>query len=215
MIGKFFLIGGVGVVGLGAIGDLAVRNVAETKIAERAEAAAGGQATASADIDSFPFVLRLLVGGKAGDVSVHVERVATPSVDLASVDLDLEGVELDRNKLVGEREAEITAVDRATITARIDVGEVSKALGGLEVSFRDGAIHARVGGRSVSADVSVATKGRLGIRFPGGPSGSIQVPHTDLLACDADAFRFEDDALVVSCSTSEVPPALLRAAQAR
>jgi hypothetical protein len=214
LIGKVLLIGGAGVAALGAIGDVAVRNVAETKIAERAEAAAGGRASATAEIDSFPFVPRLLFGGQAGDVSVHVEDVATPTVDLVRVDLDLQGVKLDRNQLLSERRAEVTEVDRATITARIDVGAVSKALGGLEVTVRDGALHARFGGREVSANLSVA-RGQLAIRFPGGLSGSIRIPHTDLLACDADVVRVVDEALVVSCSTSEVPPALLRAAQAR
>ena len=213
MLGKIVLIGGVGLVGLGAIGDVAARNMAETKIAERAEAAAGGQASASADIESFPFVLRLLLGGKAGDISVHVEDVAAPAVKLARVDLDLEGVELDRGKLLSDRKAEVTDVERARITVHIDADAISKAFGGLQVSVRDGALHASVGGRDVSAAVSVA-KGRLGIRFPGGPSATIAVPHTDLVACDADAFDFEGDELVVSCSTTEVPPALLRAAQA-
>ncbi|HEX2040478.1 MAG TPA: LmeA family phospholipid-binding protein, partial [Acidimicrobiales bacterium] len=212
MIGKLLLIGGVGVVGLGAIGDVAARNVAETKIADRAEAAAGGRASASADIDSFPFVLRLLFGGSAGDVSVHVEDVATSSVDLASVDLDLEGVELDRDKLLSDRRAEVTDIERATIAARIDAEVVSRAFGGLDVSLRGGALRARVAGREVAADVSMVADGQLGIRFRGGPSASIRIPHTDLLACDADTFRIEDDAVVVSCSTSEVPPALLRAA---
>lgn len=214
MLGKIVLIGGVGLVGLGAIGDVAARNVAESKIAERAEAAAGGQASASADIESFPFVLRLLFGGKAGDISVHVEDVATSAVQLARVDLDLEGVELDRGKLLSDRKAEITDIELARIAVHIDAAAVSKALGGLQVSFRGGALHASVGGRDVSAAVSVQAQGRLGIRFPGGPSATIPIPRTDLVACEADKVDVEDDELVVSCSTTEVPPALLRAAQA-
>lgn len=215
MLGKVVLIGGVGLVALGAIGDVAARGVAEAKIAERAEAAAGGQASASADIDSFPFVLQLLFGGKAGDISVHVEDVVAPAVRFARVDLDLEGVELDRGKLLSDRKAEVTDVERARITVRIDAAAISKAFGGLQVSFRDGALRASVGGRDLSAAVSMQGEGRLGIRFPGGPSATIAVPHTDLIACDADAFDVDDDELVVSCSTTEVPPALLRAAQAR
>lgn len=213
MLGKIVLIGGVGLVALAAIGDVAARSLAEDRIAARAESAAGGQASASADIESFPFVLRLLLGGKAGDISVHVEDVVAPGLNLARVDLDLEGVELDRDILLSKRKARITDVALARVTAHIDAATVSKAFGGLQVSFRDGAVHASIGGRDVAAAVSVQ-KGRLAVRFPGGPSATIPIPHTDLLACDADAFELEDDELVVSCSTTEVPPALLRAAQA-
>jgi hypothetical protein len=214
LIGKILLIGAGGIVGLAAVGDVAVRNMAEEKIAERAEATAGGQASASADIKSFPFVPRLLFGGKAGDISLHVEEVATPTVDFARVDLDLEKVKLDRAKLLSERKAEVTEIDRARITVHIDAGVLTEAFGGLQVSFRDGALHASVGGRDLSANVSVA-EGQLAVRFPGGPSASIRIPRTDLIACGAETFRVEGEELVVSCQTSEIPPALLRAAQAR
>jgi hypothetical protein len=213
VLGKILLIGGAGIVGLGAVADIAVRGMAESRIADRAEEAAGGQARARADIDSFPFVLRLLAGGKVGDVTLHVDDVATPSVRLASVDLELEGVKVDRAKLLSDRTAEVTDVELARITVHIDSAVVERALGGLQVSFRGGTVQASIGGRTVSAAVAVAPKGQLGITFPGGPSASIPLPRTDLVACEGGTFRFEADELLVECSTTEVPPALLRAAQ--
>ncbi len=159
--------------------------------------------------------MRLLFAGTAGDVSVRVDDLTAAGLDFASVELDLEGVDLNRAKLLSDRKAEVTDIDLARITMRIDAGVVSKAFGGLQTSFRDGAVHASVGGRDVAASVSVAARGRLAIRFPGGPSATIAIPRSDLLACEADAVELEEDELVVSCSTTEVPPALLRVAQSR
>lgn len=215
MLGKFLLIGGAGVVALAAVGDLAGKNFAEDKIAERAEAAAGGRARASADVDSFPFVLRLLTSGSAGDISLHVEDVATSAVDLARVDLDLEGVRLDRAKLLSDREAEVTEIDRGTISVGIDAEAVSKALGGIPVTIRGDTVEVRVAGRVVTADVTVASAGSIRVTVPRGPSATIGIPRTDLIACEGETLSFDDDRLRVSCTITEVPPALLRAAQQR
>lgn len=215
MLGKLLLLGGSGVVALGVVGDLAARSYVEDKIAEKAEAAVGGGAHATADIDSFPFVLRLLTSGRAGDVSLHVEDVATDAVELARVDLDLEGVRLDRAELLTDRKARVTDIERGTITMGIHIDTVSKALGGLPISFRGGTVHARIAGKDVASGITVVPAGQIGIHLDGGPSASIRIPRTDLISCDADTLTFDEDELIVTCTVHEVPPALLRAAQQR
>lgn len=213
MLGKILLIGGAGVVALAAVGDVAAKNFTEDKIAEKAEAAVGGEAHATADIDSFPFVLRLLTSGSGGDISLHVEDVATSAVDLARVDLDLEGVRLDRVRLLSERKGEVTEIDRGTITVAIDADAVSKALGGIPVTIRGDTVEVRVLGRAVTATVTVASAGSIRVAVPRGPSATIGIPRTDLVSCEGQALSFEGDELRVSCTVTEVPPALLRAAQ--
>ena len=215
MLGKALLVVGAGVVALGAVGDLAAKSYAEDKIAERAEAAAGGRASAGADIDSFPFVLRLLTSGKAGNISLHVEHVATSTLELARVDLDLEGVQLDRAKLLSDRRAEVTDIDRGTVTVGIDADAVSRALGGLPVTIRGDRVEVRVAGRAVVGDVAVAAGGAVRVGVPNGPSATIGIPRTDLISCEGRTLSFEDDEVRVSCTITEVPPAFLRAAQQR
>jgi hypothetical protein len=215
VLGKILLMGGAGVVALGVVGDLAAKGFAEGKIAERAEAAAGEKASASADIDSFPFVLRLLTSGSAGDISLHVEHVATSTLELARVDLDLEGVQLDRGKLLSDRRAEVTDIDQGTITVGIDAEAVARALGGLPVTIRGNTVSVQVAGRTVTADVTVAAAGSIRVGVPRGPSATIGIPKTDLISCAGRTLSFEDDELRVSCTITEVPPALLRAAQQR
>ena len=215
MLGKILLIGGASVVALGVVGDLAAKGYVEDKIAEKAEEAVGGKAHATAEIDSFPFVLRLLSSGSGGDVSLHVEDVATPTIDLARVHLDLEGVELDRAKLLSDRRAEVTKIDRGTVTVGIDADAVSKALGGLPVTIRGNTVEVRVAGRVVTADVTVASAGSIRVGVPRGPSATIGIPKTDLISCEGQALSFEDDELRVSCTITEVPPVLLRAVQQR
>jgi len=215
VLGKILLIGGASVVALGVVGDLAAKGYVEDKIAEKAEEAVGGKAHATAEIDSFPFVLRLLSSGSGGDVSLHVEDVATPTIDLARVHLDLEGVELDRAKLLSDRRAEVTKIDRGTVTVGIDADAVSKALGGLPVTIRGNTVEVRVAGRVVTADVTVASAGSIRVGVPRGPSATIGIPKTDLISCEGQALSFEDDELRVSCTITEVPPVLLRAVQQR
>jgi hypothetical protein len=215
VLGKILLIGGASVVALGVVGDLAAKGYVEDKIAEKVEEAVGGKAHATAEVDSFPFVLRLLSSGSGGDVSLHVENVATPTVDLARVHLDLEGVELDRAKLLSDRRAEVTEIDRGTVTVGIDADAVSKALGGLPVTIRGNTVEVRVAGRVVTADVTVASAGSIQVGVPRGPSATIGIPKTDLISCEGQALSFEDDELRVSCTITEVPPVLLRAVQQR
>lgn len=213
MLGKLVLVAGAGVVALGGALDVAVKNTAEEKIAEQVEAAAGGRAEATADIDSFPFLLRLLVSGSAGDISLHVEDVATSAVELSTVDLDLEGVRLDRSRLLSDRKAELVEIDRGTLAVGIDAAAISTVLRGLPVTIADGRVVVQVAGRAQVADLTLGANGSLRIGVPGGPAATIAVPQSDLVSCQASALRVEDDEVRLSCTLTEVPPALLRAAQ--
>ena len=213
MIKKLLILSVVAVVGLSFVVDVAVKRLAERKIEERSEAAVGGRAQADADVDSFPFVLRLLASGSAGDISLHVTDVGTSVVDFAFVDVKLRSVTLDKGKLLGQRKAEVTDIDSGTLTVGIDAAAVSKALRGLPVTFKGGNVEVRVAGQVRTAAVSLAAGGALRLTVPQGPSVSIQVPQTALGSCQATALKVDDDAIRLSCTLTEIPPALLRAVQ--
>lgn len=213
MIKKLLIVSLVAVVGLYGVVDVSAKGLAERKIAEKVEASVGGRAEATADIDSLPFVLRLLLSGAAGDISLHVTDVATSALDFATVDVKLRGVKLDRGKLLGSRKAEVTEIESGTVTLGIDAAAVTKALRGLPVTITGGRVEVRVAGQVRVAEVTLAAGGALRIGVPQGPSVSIPVPQTPLGSCQANALKVEGDEIRLSCTITEVPPALLRAAQ--
>lgn len=214
MIGKLLLVGAGGVVAIGGAVDVWAKGMAADKIAERAEAAAGGQAEASADIDSVPFLLKLLTSGDAGDISVTVEDVTTAQVDLARVTLDLRGVRLDKGRLLSDRKAEVTDIGSGTLTVRFDANAVTKALGGrVPITVQDGRVQATVAGRTITAEVRMATPRAVLVSVAGVGEATIPVPQTSLVSCPSGDVAVDGDEIRVSCTLEEVPPALLRAAQ--
>lgn len=213
MIKKLLILSTVAVVALYGVVDMAAKGLAEDKIAERVESAVGGRATATANVDSFPFLLRLLVNGDAGDISMRITDVAHPALSFAAAELSLQGVTLDRGKLLGQRKAEVTDIESGTLTLEVAAAEVSKALRNLPVTISGGRVEVQVAGRARAADVSLGAGGAIRVAVPQGPSVDIEVPGTALGPCEATALRVDDDRLVLSCTLTEVPPALLAAAQ--
>lgn len=213
MLKKLLLVFLLLVAGAYGLLEVAAKRLAEQKLAERAEASAGGQAEATADVDSFPFVFKLLSSGSAGDISLRVTDVVTPRLVFSSVDLDLRGVKLDKSKLISDRRTEVTDIDSGTLTIRIAADAVSKALNGLPVTIRDGRVEVQVAGQVRAADVTLGAGGSLRIGVPRGPSVNVQVPRTALGSCDATALTVDNDMIRLSCTMTEIPPALLAAAQ--
>ena len=201
------------IVGAYGVLDVAAKRLAEQKLAERAEASVGGQAEATADVDSFPFVIKLLGSGSAGDISLHVTDVVASQLEFSSVDLDLRGVKLDKGKLLSDRRTEVTDIDSGTLTIRIAAAAISKALRGLPVTIRDGRVEVQVAGQARAADVTLAAGGSLRISVPQGPGVNVQIPRTALGSCDATALTVDDDLIRLSCTMTEIPPALLAAAR--
>ena len=213
MIKKLLILSIVAVLALYGVVDMAAKGMAEDKIAERAEASVGGRATATADVDSFPFVLKLLGSGSAGDISLHVTDVATATLSFASVDVQLSGVVLDKGKLLGQRKAVVTDIDSGTLTLGIDAAQVSKALRNAPVTITGGRVEVQVAGQARAADVTLGAGGSIRVSVPSGPSVNIAVPRTALGQCEASALRVDDDRIELSCTFDEVPPALLAVAQ--
>ncbi len=160
----------------------------EERVAERNENAA----TVTADIDSFPLVTRVLLTGNVKELTVTLDEVARQAVTFAQVRFEFSGIAIDRSSLRGG-EFRVTAIDRGTITATIDLGAVGGVLG--RIATRTG-LDVRVSGRTLFV----------------GPA-SIELS-SELLPCDPDA-RIEGDQVVLSCTIDEVPEALIEAAQQR
>ena len=104
-------------------GELVAKGLAERQLRDRARDAVPGATGGDAEIRSFPFVGRLLVDGSVPYVRVRVNHVGAGRVAFTFVQVELEGVHLDRNQLIRHRKVRLTSLDRGTATAEIsDIG---------------------------------------------------------------------------------------------
>jgi hypothetical protein len=203
----------VAVVLVGGLGlDVAAKKYAEGQLASKAESRAGGQASASARISSFPFVGRALVSGEVSEVDLRMSRVVAEGVTMASLDIDLHGMRIDRNKLLSSRKVEVTAISVGTVTAAFDAAGLSQ-LAHVPVDIVDGAVQVHVAGRVVSATPSIDAAGTLSLQLGALPAVRARLPRSGLAPCAASSSRVKGGRLEVSCTIHDVPPALLRAAQ--
>ena len=199
------VVGGLGL-------DVAAKKWAEGQLASKAEDRAGGQATASARISSFPFVGKVLLSGEVSEVDLRMSRVVAEGVALASLDIDVHGVGIDRNKLLSSRKVEVTAISEGTVTVGLDAAGLSQ-LAHVPVEIAGGAVQVRVAGRMVSATPSIDAAGTLSLRLGALPAVRVRLPKSSLAPCAASSSRVTGGRIEVSCTIHDVPPALLRAAQ--
>src|SRR5687768_11051203 len=176
--------------GLWLVGEIAAVPFAERQVEQRVAERNRDAATVRADINSFPLVSRLLFTGRVNEVDVTLDRVVRSRLTFAEVRFALAGLEVDRAALI-RGEARVTAIDRGTITATVDLDGLSSLLGrALE---------------AVGANVRVSGRALLV-----GPA-SFPIP-SDLMPCTPQA-RVEGEQVIVSCTIDEFPEALLEAAQ--
>lgn len=168
------------------VGELAVVPIAEGRIEQRVAELNRDAANASAGIDSFPLVSRLIFTGKVNHVTLTLERVARARLTFAEIRFELSGIEVDRSSLF-QQQPKVTAIDRGTITATIDAGVLGNIASAAGVT-------PRVRGRSLVVGP---------VSFP--------IP-SDLVPCEPEVDVVDRD-VIVSCTIDEVPKVLLDAAQ--
>lgn len=195
--------------GLLLVADIAARAFAEGKIASRMESAARGEADADADIDSFPFLGRLLAAGSAGDVRIRMTNVPAQRIAYSALEIDLSGVKVDRD-LLFQRQVEVTDIDTGTVAVELTAPALSRALG-VPVEVRAGTVEVTVRGQKVPARASVAGGDALQLTADPLPAQRIPIPRSPLVPCVRRA-EVRGDRVRVSCTFEEVPEPLVRAA---
>ena len=198
---------------LGAGADLATRKVAEGQIAEHVEARSGPDASAHARIRSFPFLARLLLAGDVEGVDLRVDRSLAGPLTVTSVEIDLHGVHVDRNRLLAGRKVDITAIDSGTMTMTLD-GAALTDLARQELRIGGRRLEARVAGQAVTVTPSLEAGGQLALGASPLPVVRVRLPRSGLIPCDATSVRATGGRLVLTCPFHHVPPVLLRAADA-
>jgi hypothetical protein len=204
------------------VADQAVKGWAETKLAERAAAYYPPGGGSSASIRSFPFVGRLLFLGSIPRVDVNLDDLQVAPVVIRQLSLRVSDVKLDRGELFGGN-VRLEDIGRGTIEATVDGPSLARAVG-LDVRFAPGevTVRRRIEGVDVVAKGTVAVKGNLVTVTPTSVQGlsvplsrfaiSYRIPGIELLPCPADV-EIRKDALVLACQVTDIPPALVQAAQ--
>jgi hypothetical protein len=192
--------------------DVVLKEMAEDQIASVAHEQIPDAGPTSADIDSFPFVGRLVWGGFVSSVSVTQHDVVAGPLRVARVEVALDGVHLDRGRLFSDREVFLTRVDAGVVTATITDDEISRLIG-VAVRFTPGVAHATL--RGVEVEVRAAVRDDALILSPAaGAQLRLPIPRIPLVPCVAEA-NIRDGVIELSCAIDQIPPELLRGAQRR
>lgn len=190
--------------------DIGARTIAAEQVEERAQQEAPRGTEASATIESFPFIGRLLAFGTVKRMTVELRNVAAPGLVFARVQLDLRGVEIDRGRLLSDQDAEITAISTGTVTIEITQEALSQKLG-VPITIASGRLSASVGGQTVAAAASVDA-GVLVLDVGPLPPLRAAIPTTNYAPCVGQLTLLAGRARF-RCTIDEVPPALVGVSQ--
>lgn len=191
---------------VGVAADLGTQKLLENRIEAEIE---GADRTVDvgnvvADIDSFPFLLRLGARGEVDHFSLRLEDLVTPGVTFQVLQISVDGVTFDRSVLLNAR-VQVQRLERATIKAEITEAAASEAVG-VPVTFTPGTATVQVAGQPRTAQVAV-TNGDLTLAAQGVGELTITLSESDYFPCAVDA-TVKQGKVVVRCTATELPPAL-------
>jgi LmeA-like phospholipid-binding len=204
------------------VGDQAAKGWAESKLAERAAAYYPPGSGSSASIHSFPFIGRLLISGSVPRVDVNLDDLRIQEVLIRQLSIHVTDVRLNRSDLFSGK-VHLDDVGQGKLVATIDGPSLARAAG-LDLRFAPGevSVHEKIQGVDVIAKGTVAVKGNTVTVTPTSVQGlnvpasrfavSYRIPGIEILPCQADV-KIIQSGIVVSCNVTDVPPALVQAAQ--
>jgi hypothetical protein len=179
---------------------------AETRIADRVPQASG----VNVEIEGYPLLFDVLFSSKIEGLAVTVAKVTSPKIEAVDLSLHVEGIALDRDKMLKDRTLVVTDIERATVQGFLTQEAVSEATRG-KVKFSPGSVTATVRGHTFAAKLTV--KGRrieLSAPIPGVPPVVVPLPDEELLPCEPEV-ELQEGRLRLSCTITELPAAVKRA----
>lgn len=188
-----------------AVGDVAARRWAEGELARRIEASVPGS-HATVHVSSFPFLGRLVASGSVSKITAHIDKVANTSVPFAFIEIEVDGVKLDRNTLIQDRKVKLQSISRGVVRAEITEAALSRAVG-QPLRLGNGQLQVVRAGVAIPAKVAVVDN-RLVVSGPA--SLGVAIPKLPILPCAVTA-SVQPGRLDVSCEVHEIPPALVTA----
>lgn len=194
------------ILGLLVGADVAVRSVAESQLRDRVVASVQPAGAATARIESFPFLGRLLTAGNISRIRIAAAEVTAERLTFARVSLDLEDVTFDRGSLLSDRKVVLRSLGRGTATAEVTQERLSDVLG-VPVTLTAGRVQIRVAGQLVTARASVSDN-TLRLSVAGLTVPALRIPKLSLLPCAADA-EIVAGRLRLRCQVDQLPAELL------
>lgn len=181
----------------------------EEVIEERVATEVPEAESVTAELDSFPVVVRGLATGEVQRLVVTLEDVARPEVNIDSVEVDLAGIEVERRALF-DGEADLERIDRGSLTAVLSEADLEDALPGdvVDLTLSPGRVEARVAGQTVGSDVAVS-EGRVIFALDSLPDVSFALPGPQFFPCPLEG-EVVSGALQLRCTLDRVPDYLLR-----
>ena len=205
---RFLLLGVIVLVAGGAvIGDGMARAAAESRI-ERQVGARVPRYTVEADIDSTPFVLRLLTSGEVAQTRVRLFAAGANAGrgDIAeAVDVRLYGARLDRDALF-DGDARVTHIDRGTAEVWISAQTLSTLLR-VPVRIEGSAVVVGPSGASVPVAMTVRDSS-LVLATAVGPERRVAIPERFSMCVDAEVV-VRSRSVVLVCAFTELPAELM------
>lgn len=206
VLAVLFVLAIVVAVGLSVV-DQRIRVEAEQHAAERLAQELPIEGTPGVHIESFPFVLRVLMDGSVEQLEVTMRSLESNGVRVDEAKLTIEGLILDRDALLENHEIKLVEIDEAKIeiwmTAE-DLSDVAK----VPVKIADGEVSVTVRGKEYKGTARVSKHAVL-LLVDGVPPILSPLPSTDLLPCDPD-LDIDGDRIHVACTVDEVPPAVAK-----
>ena len=193
-----------------AIGiDIAARVIAQNRIASRAKASANAQ-SASASINSFPFLYDVLVDGTARNVAVHARGVPLGPLVVSQVDVSVHGVHFDKGELFNHRKVRVTAISSATAAVTITASDLTAATH-IPVTISGNTITATFAGVQLPVTVTVTSGHELAFSALGHRAVTFDLARTSLLPACPMQLSSQQSALHLSCTIAPVPASLIAA----
>lgn len=186
--------------------DVAVRSFAEQQLRDRVVAATQAAGPASARIESFPFLGRLLTSGDVSRITVSAVDVTVEGLTLARVSVDLNDVTFDRGRLLSDRKIVLQSLGHGTADAEVTQDQLSDRLG-VPVTLVPGRVQVRIAGQLVTAKASVSDN-TLHVTVAGLGLPGLKIPKLPLLPCVADAVILAGR-IRMTCSVDHIPPELV------
>lgn len=194
-------------------GDLLLRNVAEQQVVDQVKSEISANAKVSASIPVFPFVPRILFWGSVPKVKVKVTNLDGPPINIAEADVSVSGVVINRHHLLSKRRVELVSIDNGTAEVVLTQDALSSVLN-MPIRITGGTITATIATRVVTVKPSVNKNNQLVLTPVGGAALQPLGVEDKLVPC-AGSVSVEEGKVVVSCTFTHIPDAMVRAANAK
>ncbi|MCR9160577.1 MAG: DUF2993 domain-containing protein [Nannocystaceae bacterium] len=191
----------------GAVLDQRIRAEAEDEAGRRIAEALPIEGTPIVSIDSFPFVLRVLMDGTVEQLHVSMRSLEQDGIRVDEARLTIDALELDRDRLIDEHVLEVVDIDTATVEVWVTGEDISK-VANVPVKISDGEVSITYQGKTYSGTVMVSEHAVL-VMVDGVPPMLSPLPSYDFLPCEPD-LDIDGDRVHVECTVEELPPAVAR-----